>query len=240
MVLGRGSHGSIWPGGLYKTSAGWIQIGAALLAIYLINALAMAQDDPGPERWEPAIQAFESADRQSQPEPGQILFLGSSSIRGWDLEKYFPDLDTINRGFGGSQISDSVYFFDRLVTPYRPRAIVFYAGDNDIAVGKSPQEVLRDYQRFVERTETNLEGTEIIFIAIKPSIRRWHLIDDMREANRLIQEFSENKPHLHYLDIDAPMIGSDGKPRPELFVEDGLHLSHAGYQSWSDILSPLL
>jgi len=200
----------------------------------------MAQEAPGPQRWEAAIQAFEAADRDSPPEPGQVLFLGSSSIRGWDLEEYFPELDAINRGFGGSQIADSIHFFDRLVLPYRPRAIVFYAGDNDIAVGKSAREVVRDYQKFVAQVEAALDETQIIFIAIKPSIRRWHLVEEMREANRLIREFSEGKPNLAYLDIDHPMIGADGKPRPELFVEDGLHLSDAGYQLWSDLLAPLL
>jgi lysophospholipase L1-like esterase len=191
-------------------------------------------------RWEASIRAFEAQDKEHMPPAGGILFLGSSSIVGWKVEDCFPDLPVINRGFGGSQIADSVHFADRIVLPYRPRIIVFYAGDNDVAAGKSPQQVLGDYQRFVEKVHGSLPETRIVFIAIKPSLRRWHLVDKMREANRLIRAVSEKDDRLAFVDVDAPMIGDDGKPRQELFRPDGLHLNAEGYKLWSKLVRPQL
>lgn len=218
---------------------------ASLLSAVIVILLAMglhaqAQTAAQPNRWEPNIQRFEQRDRQTPPPKNAILFLGSSSIVGWDLERCFPDRRAINRGFGGSQIVDSIQFTDRIVLPYRPRIIVFYAGDNDIAHGKSPDQVLADYKQFVKKVHAELPKTRIIFIAIKPSISRWNLVDKMREANAKIRKVAEKDARLIYLDIDKPMLGKDGKPRPEIFKSDGLHLNDKGYDLWSDLLRPHL
>lgn len=191
-------------------------------------------------RWEPKIQQFEARDREQMPPLGGILFLGSSSIVGWDLDRYFPDLPVINRGFGGSQIADSVHFAPRIVLPYKPKTVVLYAGDNDINAGKTPQQVLADFRQFVEVVHSTLPKTKIVFIAIKPSIRRWHLIENIREANRLIRAATAEAEQLVYVDIDVPSIGEDGKPRPELLKSDGLHLNADGYQLWSSLVRPHL
>jgi lysophospholipase L1-like esterase len=203
----------------------------------LLVGLASGQDS---SRWEESIRGFEAADELNFPGQVDILFLGSSSIKLWNLESYFPGYKTLNRGFGGSQISDSLYYAERVVFPYSPRMIVFYAGDNDINAGKSPRAVFDDYLAFTSKIRQHSPQTRIIFIAIKPSLRRWHLVEKMRKTNRMIEEFSKLEPCLDFLDIDASMIGSDGRPRQELFVEDGLHLSSLGYQLWTEALIPLL
>ena len=185
----------------------------------------------GPERWEKAIAAFEKSDAKSPPPKHAILFVGSSSIRKWDLKKSFPKLPVINRGFGGSQIADSVHFADRIVLKHKPKIVVLYAGDNDVAAGKPPQRVAADFRRFVQTVHKSLPRTPILFIAIKPSLRRWKLVGKMRQAAN---------DRLTFIDIDAPMLGKDGKPRPELFVKDGLHLSPAGYAVWAKALRPYL
>jgi len=219
----------------------------ALWGIVILMAVAALADslyaqDPKQEanRWEPAIRRFEEKDRQQFPPKGATLFVGSSSIVGWNLQEYFPELPAINRGFGGSQIADSVHFADRIVLPYKPRTIVFYAGDNGLAAGKSPQEVLADYRQFVAKVHGALPKTRIVFVAIKPSIRRWHLVEKMRQANRLIREAAQADPRLVFVDVDPPMIGDDGKPRAELFKQDGLHLNADGYRLWSDLVGPHL
>jgi len=218
---------------------------AFLLSTLIVTLLAarlqaQSQTEAKPNRWEPNIQRFEQQDKKTPPPKNAILFLGSSSIVAWDLQRSFPDLVTINRGFGGSQIVDSLHFVDRIVLPYQPRIIVFYAGDNDIGSGKSPDRVLEDYKQFVAKVHDGLPKTRIVFVAIKPSIRRWSLIDNIREANAKICEFIEKDPLLIYLDIDKPMLGKDGKPRPEIFKSDGLHMNDAGYDIWSDMLRPYL
>jgi lysophospholipase L1-like esterase len=199
-----------------------------------------AQAPPSPDRWEPAIKAFEEGDRLAPPPKEGIVFIGSSSIRRWDLAKYFPGLPAVNRGFGGSQMEDSARYADRILLPLKPKTVVVYAGDNDIAAGKSPERVVADSRALAAKVHAALPKTKIIFISIKPSLQRWALIDKIRETNRLLREMTAKDDRLFYLDVDKPMIGKDGKPKPELFVEDGLHMTDAGNQLWADLLKPLL
>lgn len=194
---------------------------------------------PG-DRWEASIARFEALDKQKPPPKDGIVFVGSSSIVGWNVEKSFPGLPVINRGFGGSQIADSVRYAERIVLPHRPKIVVFYAGDNDIASGKKPQQVLADYQAFVKKVHDSLPQTRIVYVAIKPSIKRWNLIAKIREANGLIREVVAKDPRLVYLDVDKPMLDADGKPRAELFKPDGLHLNADGYKLWNELLLPHL
>jgi len=192
------------------------------------------------DRWEKDMAAFEAADRQHPPDKGGIVFIGSSSIRKWDLDRWLPGTKAVNRGFGGSQMSDSVRYADRILIPLKPKVVVVYAGDNDIAAGKTPEVVLDDYKSFVEKVHAALPDTKIAFIAIKPSLKRWNLVETMRKANALVREVTEDDPCLEYIDIDGPMLGADGKPRPELFAADGLHLNDDGYQLWTSIVEPYL
>jgi len=131
---------------------------------------------------------FEKLDRESPPESGGVLFLGSSSIRRWDLERWFPGRDLTNRGFGGSQIADSIRHFERLVVPHRPRSLFFYAGDNDIAAGKTAEAVAADFATLSGLVRSRSPETRFWFIAIKPSLSRWQLWPVMKEANRRIAE----------------------------------------------------
>ena len=193
-----------------------------------------------PDVYADDIKAFQESDRINPPAPGGILFLGSSSIRGWDLEKFFPGMKALNRGYGGSYISDSIYYADRILIPYKPRSVVFYAGDNDLAAGKNPDQVFSDYQEMASIISDSLPGTDFIFVAIKPSIARFSLIDSIREVNKQVKEYCQNNPRLLFLDIDTPMLGEDGKPNPDLFKEDGLHMNDSGYVIWSDMLRPML
>ena len=186
------------------------------------------------------MAAFARQDAERSPEPGGILFVGSSSIRLWNLERWLPDHHATNRGFGGSQIADSTRHFDTLVTPHRPAHLVFYAGDNDVAAGKSPEQVAGDFEAFLARLWSVFPETRVHFVAIKPSLARWSLVDEMRAVNRAIEEIAAREPRLGFVDVDAPMLGADGKPRRELFVADGLHLSDAGYRLWTSLVAPRL
>jgi lysophospholipase L1-like esterase len=191
-------------------------------------------------RYEKAIRAFEAADKANPPAPGQTLFLGSSSIRRWDTAKSFPNRRTINRGFGGSQVSDSLAFVNRIVIPYRPRTIVFYAGDNDIKAGKSPETVLADYKQLVAAVHAKLPETRFVYVAIKPSLARRTLWPKMKQANQSIRALGKDDPRLGFVDIAAPMLGPDGKPKKDLFAKDGLHLSDKGYALWTSLVLPHL
>lgn len=212
-----------------------------LLAFVLASAPLPAQEAAPPaNRWEETIRRFEEEDATQPPSPGGVVFVGSSSIRLWDLKASFPELNAVNRGFGGSQLADAVHFADRIVLPYQPRLVVLYAGDNDLAAGKTPEQVVEDYRRFVSKVHAKAPATRIAYIAIKPSISRWRLVEQVRKANQAIAEMARDDERLEFVDIDAPMIGADGKPRPELFRPDGLHLNAEGYQVWTEKLRPVL
>ncbi len=210
------------------------------VGLCLAGVLSSESAEPPASRWEGAIRAFEEADRRQPPPKDAVLFVGSSSIRMWSLEDSFPGTATINRGFGGSQIADSTKFANRIVLPHAPKVIVLYAGDNDVAAGKTPPQVADDYERFVATIRPALPKARIVFIAVKPSISRWKLVDKMRQANRLIRTVTETDPLQIFVDIDTPMIGTDGKPRAELFKSDGLHLNAQGYKLWAELVGPHL
>jgi len=191
-------------------------------------------------RWAAEMTSFEREDREARPAPGGIAFVGSSSIRLWNLERWFPGLPVLNRGFGGSHIADAVEHVDLLVIRHKPRIVVFYAGDNDIAAGKTPQEVAADFGRFAGRVHDALPATRIAFIAIKPSLQRWGSIAAIREANALVRAYCDTDDRLGFIDIAGPMLGWDGKPRADLLVDDGLHLSEKGYELWAFLVRPFL
>ena len=191
-------------------------------------------------RWEKAIQQFEESDRETPPPQGAVLFLGSSSIRMWKLERSFPGLAALNRGFGGSTIADVNHFFDRLVPPCAPKTIVFYSGDNDIASGKAPEDVVADFKQFRERLAKALPETRLIVLPIKPSTARWALFGKMRTVNEAIARLAEDDPKLTVIDCNGAMLGDDGKPRRDYLLRDGLHMNEAGYAVWNTRLRPLL
>jgi len=207
-----------------------------LVTMVCLPAPAAAQED----RWATAMSRFEQEDRTNPPPQGGIVFVGSSSIVRWDLQKHFPRLPVINRGFGGSHVADSVRHVELLVIKHRPRTVVFYAGDNDIAAGKTPQQVADDFRAFAQKVHSALPETRIAFIAIKPSTLRWEMVDKMRQANALIGDYCRTSDRLGYVDVDGPMLGWDDKPRAELLVADGLHLTEQGYDLWSFLIRPFL
>jgi lysophospholipase L1-like esterase len=158
----------------------------------------------------------------------------------WDLKKSFPDKNYLNRGFGGSEIVDSTYNFTELVAKHKPRLVVFYAGDNDIAGGKSPEQVHKDFQAFAEKFSSKLPKANLLYISIKPSIARWPLADKMREANKQIAVECGEHENFTYLDIWPVMLDKDGQPRKDIFLGDGLHMNDTGYAEWVKLITPLL
>ena len=200
-----------------------------------LHTFTQAQAD----RWAKEMAAFEEQDKKD-PAVGGVVFVGSSSIRLWDLAKSFPGVPALNRGFGGSMIPDSVGHADRLVIKHKPTTVIFYAGDNDIANGRTPQQVAADYKAFVTKIHAALPATRVAFIAIKPSIQRWALIDKVRAANALVRDYAGTDNRLGFIDVDGPMLGWDEKPRQELFVADGLHMTAKGYELWTALARPFV
>ena len=203
-------------------------------------ARSVAKIPTGSARFESEIAAFEKWDHQNAVPPHCILFVGSSTIRFWQTADAFPDLPVINRGFGGSTIADVNHFADRIVFKYKPRTIVFYAGDNDIAAGRSPDKVFADFEMFAKSVHKRLPNTKLIYLAIKPSPLRWKLWPQSQTANARIKELIAKNGHDRYVDAATPILGDDGQPRKELFRDDGLHMNPKGYSLWNEILLPVI
>jgi lysophospholipase L1-like esterase len=213
---------------------------AAVLLAGVLSFTTFADSAP-PSHWQPDIAAFVAADRAHPPAPGGVLFIGSSSINYWkSLARDFPGIPVINRGFGGSAIPDSTYYADRIVWPYKPRLIVMYAGDNDINDGATPDQVLASFQAFVARSREGVPSVPVVYVSIKPSIARLALWPTMKQANDRIRAWAATQKDVRFVDIAPVMVDANGKPRPELFRPDGLHMEPAGYALWITALKPVL
>ncbi len=216
--------------------AGWAVLSLSVLA------QATGQGNQSPEqRWGKDIRAFEAADKTNPPPRGAILFIGSSTVRLWtNLAEAFPGHQVINRGFGGSQLSDSVAFVDRIVTPYRPKLVFLYAGDNDIVAGKTPERIMSAFKAFVEQIHSALPATRIAYLAIKPCPAREKFLAQVKTTNRLIREYVASNDQLLFIDTFTPMLTADGRPRADVYLKDGLHPNARGYGLWVPILTPIL
>jgi lysophospholipase L1-like esterase len=212
-----------------------------LATLLTLSAQEVPKKPTGPARWEAEVAKIETRLKEAPPAPDGVVFAGSSSIRLWDLKKSFPDLPLVNCGFGGSIIADSTWFAPRLLLPWKPRLIVFYAGDNDSSQGHAPTRIADSFKAFAATIQKDLPDCRVLFIPIKPSIARQKLRPLQSEANALIEKHCATQPDkLQYLDLATPLLGPGGTLRPELYQKDGLHLSPAGYEIWSRILRPHL
>ncbi len=164
-----------------------------------------------------------------------IVFYGSSSIRLWSsLAADLGDPSIVNLGFGGSTMAACAHFFERLVVPRRPRSLIVYAGDNDLGDGRSAVDVFESFLKLTRELDAHLGQIPFGFLSIKPSPARWPLIDAIRSANSRIKDQLLSRPNSTYIDVFQPMLNAGGRPRPELYLEDGLHLSPAGYRLWTE------
>ena len=194
---------------------------------------------PTSQAWEKEIAAFEVSDKTNAPPRNGILFIGSSSIRLWtNLGQDFPGKPVFNRGFGGSQIIDSVHFADRIVFPYKPKTIVLYAGGNDLNAKKSADQVFTDFKLFAETVRCRLPKTRIVFISSAPNPARWAQIEEVRKANRLIRNYIEASSNMAYIDVHPAMLGPDGQPKPDIYRADKLHMNEKGYAIWKQVVGP--
>jgi lysophospholipase L1-like esterase len=214
-------------------------VGLAVLGI-LSRAGAGQPADPDPNRFAQEIKAFAEWDGKNAVPANPVLFVGSSSIRLWRTHESFPELPIINRGFGGSQISDVIHFAGRVVLPYRARVIVFYAGNNDIAAGKSAQRVCDDFRQFVKLVHAGQPAARVVFLGILPSRSRWKFWPEVQKVNGLVEEFCKGDPRLVFAGFGASFLGADGTPDSSLFLKDELHLNAQGYAVWNKALAPVL
>lgn len=221
-----------WLVGCAMVAAGWMSLPTAKAQTTANNAL----------RWQTSLSDFALADRARPPGRDGVLFVGSSTIRMWrSMSEDFRQVPVvINRGFGGSTLADCDHYARELVIQYQPRQVMVYAGDNDLAEGRTPQQVLQSFQHFVAAVRSELPSAQITYISIKPSPARAALKESINETNALIGGYVKTLSNAQYIDIHTPMLSASGDTRPELFQGDMLHLNETGYALWKSLITPYL
>lgn len=183
------------------------------------------------------INEFKRLDKKNFPEKDKILFTGSSSIRFWDsLEKDMEPLKVLNRGFGGAQISHVIHHFEEIVKPYNPKAIVFFCGTNDLTALKTPEEAFNDFKKFLNLVRYEFGNIKVYFIGIKPSVDRLYLDKEEKIFNSSIKTLASQDAYLEYINVWDSMLNQDGSRKPELYIDDGLHMNKKGYEIWTKLI----
>ena len=213
-----------------------------LLFVLLPLAAVNAQELPAPTRFESTIVGFEAADTEDPVEDGVILFVGSSSVVQWKtLAEDLPGHRVLNRGFGGSNFNDLIHYADRVIYPYRPKAVFVYEGDNDIAMGHSAKQVAKDAKKLRKLIAGELgKDVPVVFISPKPSVARWEQREIYADANTRLAAFAAGRDHTYFVDVWTPALRADGSVRPDIFVDDNLHLNAAGYDIWEAAIGPVV
>lgn len=184
------------------------------------------------------IRDFKRQDSISMPKPGGMLFIGSSSIRKWtDLQQRFPGKPIISRGVGGSELTQWVkYYLPYVVFPYKPAKIFIYAGENDIAAGRSAPMVAEDFIKLYELIRQQLPNTAIYFMSIKHSPVRAIYYGEVGRANQAIANYLKGKSLAWYIDLNTALLTPQAIPDSSLFNSDYLHLNSKGYDRWKKVL----
>jgi len=217
--------------------------GIAAFSFLIFSTAILARPEPAEaaHRFESEIKAFETADQNQPPPPDAILFTGSSTIRLWKtLAKDFPDYKVLNRGFGGCDIADCIYYADRIIIPYKPKLIILRAGGNDIAAGKTPEQVRDDFRAFVEKVRAKLPKVRIAYMTINATPSRIKNVAREKKANQLIKEYIDKGENLDYIDTYDATQDAAGKPRKNLFIKDQLHFNAEGYKILAKIVNDYL
>jgi len=211
-----------------------------LCAALVCVASALGQQAPK-QRFEKEIAAFEAADKTNPPLPGGIVFTGASGIRMWrSLAEDFPGLPVINRGFGGSYTYELTDYADRIIIPLKPAVVALQPGSNDLTIGKTPEQVLANFQTFVTKVRGALPDVRIVYLGINPSPKRWEIRDAQQRENTLIRDFTGKQKNLAFVDLWTSCIGPDGQPLPEFYIADRLHPTRKAYQLRAPIIRPYL
>lgn len=184
--------------------------------------------------WEKEMAAFKKMDEENPPQAGLTLFVGSSTFTVWkSMQEDMPDIPLINRGFGGSQVTDLIEHFDTVIAPYNPKQIVIYEGDNDLASSKTPELVLSNYKKLLERIREQYAQVPVTVVSVKPSEARRDVIGKMNELNQKLNVWASLTENLYYLNTFDITVNGEGRPIPEYYQKDNLHLNQNGYKAWA-------
>lgn len=213
------------------------------IGVVAIGWLGLASAQTPARPFEKEVAAFARQDSLQPPPSNPILLIGSSSFTKWtNVQQYFPGYAILNRGFGGSSLTDLIYFAPQILFAYSPRQIIVYCGENDLAASPpaSPREVLSRFKQLYRLIRKQWPSVPIVYISIKPSPARWQLESSFVEANERLKGYIQKQNNIRFLDVHTAMLTTGGETRPELYIGDHLHMNEKGYEIWKNLLFPLL
>lgn len=207
-----------------------------IVSLFIVSVTLNAQD---PKRFQNEIDKIVARDANLQSE-NLIVFAGSSSFRMWNtLQEDFSDRHVVNHGFGGSEMSDLVFYVDELITRYKPAQIFIYEGDNDLNQGKDYKTILKDADKLINAIRTKVPASvEVVFVTPKPSPSRWHLKKKYLQFNRKLKRWAKREENVKVLDVWPAMMNEKGEPKSDIFIEDKLHMNRQGYSIWANVFRP--
>ena len=208
------------------------------VSVLFTNTILFSQEV---SRYQNDIQTIKQYDKIYAPPKNPIVFVGSSSFRLWsDLERTFANYQVLNRGIGGAVIQDISNHIDDLITPYKPRQVFIYVGENDVANQATSEAVLNNTKKLLTEIRERLPNVPIVYVAMKPSPSREKFLPIVIKANQLIQDYIATQKNMTFIDVFSPMLTREGKPKPELFLADQLHMNQSGYAIWIKDIKPHL
>ncbi len=211
------------------------------LALIIGPLISISLQGQSPTRFQAEIDQFKADKTDYSKSKNLILFTGSSTIRMWtSLKEDFSDRNVLNRGFGGSYMSELLFYADTLILTYKPRIIFIYEGDNDLGSGQKADDILESARLLVEKIRKKLPGSTICFFSAKPSLARWNLHEKFVDFNARLEKLAGKYPKVYYLDTWTPMIGADGNVMNDIFLADGLHMNRKGYDIWKEAVNEFL
>ena len=212
-----------------------------LTTLFILLSFALLAQAQSPTRFEKEIKKYIEEDASPYQSRDIILFTGSSSVKAWrTVDENYPKHDIINRGFGGSMMSDLYYYREDLILKYKPKQIFIYEGDNDIANGKSAKVIMKDTKMLVKAIRKALPKVNIVFISAKPSIARWNLKSEYELFNTKLEKYTKRQKNMEFADVWSSMLKEDGELDPTLFIKDGIHMNITGYTIWKNTIAPFL
>ena len=212
-----------------------------LTTLFIFLSFALLAQAQSPTRFEKEIKKYIEEDASPYQSRDIILFTGSSSVKAWrTVDENYPKHDIINRGFGGSMMSDLYYYREDLILKYKPKQIFIYEGDNDIANGKSAKVIMKDTKMLVKAIRKALPKVNIVFISAKPSIARWNLKSEYELFNTKLEKYTKRQKNMEFADVWSSMLKEDGELDPTLFIKDGIHMNITGYTIWKNTIAPFL
>ncbi len=217
------------------------QIKTYLITIIFLLIATLYSNAQDPNRLKNDIRELAGKEYNFSNNQKLVVFAGSSSIRMWkDVQSYFPGYNVINNGFGGSEFSDMLYFYDDVILKSKPEILFIYEGDNDINDNKKPGKILKEAKQLTVKIRKDLPDTRIIFISPKPSIARVHLKNEYIKFNKKLSKYCRNQDNIGFADVWYPMLDSHGNVYKDVFLEDGLHMNKKGYDIWAKVIDEFL